>query len=631
MREPEITSSEEYGHSEPEQLIPPPEIASPAPEWQMYEETQRPPEYGEQTPAPPRRSRRRRHSAFSFTVLAVSAFTVVTTASVASGGTFLPGLGAFASGLAETYLSSPPPASPPPVSTPGEEQTEEVLRPTVTPIPGPSSQPSDTSPSVPSDSAAAPTEQPPAQQPHVSPPVVLPAPEPTAPPITTPSPEPEPMPTPAPAPQPTPVPEPAPLPVPVPTPPPTPEPTPTPTPPPSPAPDDDDDDGGSSGGGGGYEPPPPHTHTYGAWTDSGDGATHSRACAVDGATQTEPHRFGAWTSAEGGADHVHACAICGANIREGHTWDAGVETAPATCSVPGLRTYQCTACGEEKTEPIPVLPHDWGNGWADAGDGLNHTRACLIGGETETEPHTVAAGICTVCGANVTPPADPGPSNLPTVADPSYSVVAGTDGKAHTIFTGASWTRGQDEAGQVVAQWAVCPADAPDAPVASGEQEVGENSPGVKVSGLSAGTAYTLTVALVYRQAGSDYEIEGFAPRSTTFTAETLPCQQHTAAGGDGTCDVCGEQKPAFSLTASINPAGGGAGHPRLVYTLEPLEATLRGLTLVGQHQQQDGTWVDMASIVQDLTDAGVYRWHVSGTRDGWQYDVYSNEVEYRP
>ena len=626
MNDPEISQFDEYGHCGPERLTPPPEIAPPAAEWQTSPEEQRPPEYGTQTGPRPRRTRRRQRGALAFTALAVSAVTVVTTASVASGGTFLPGLSALASGLHDTYLSSPLPASPLPASTSGggEDRTDlNVSPPGVSPIQTPPPQmpesvpaptdPPETYDPVPEDYAPRP------EQPVERPPVdatlaPAPTPGPTAP-VEAPA-----------APEPTPAPEASPSSSTTPTPTPEPSPTPTPTPPPpSPKPDDADDDGS----GGGYEPPP-HTHVYGAWTDSGDGINHIRVCTEDGIKQTAPHSFGTWSSAEDGRGHIHTCTVCGAQVQESHTWGAGTEATSATCTTEGLRTSSCTACGAEKAEPIPKLPHDWGVGWADAGDGQNHARTCLTGGERETEPHELREGVCVICGTAVTPPADPAPLTMPTAAAPSYSVVESTGGKAHTIFTGAYWTRDTAETGLVVAVWTICPMDAPDTQAASGEQDVRAYSSGIEVSGLTPGTVYTVTVKLVYRVNGGDYKIEGLIPKSTNFTAEDISAlhERHKDADGDGICDVCGEARPEITLTASVDYDYDGAGQVRLMYTLTPEEAALGDLTFIVQYQQ-DRVWIDTDLLLKELTDHGFYRWHVFGSLDGWIIDVYSSAVEY--
>lgn len=60
-----------------------------------------------------------------------------------------------------------------------------------------------------------------------------------------------------------------------------------------------------------------------------------------------------WLSDE--TDHWHQCD-CGTDSgREPHVWGDGTVTREPTGTEEGLKTYICTVCGTEKTEPIPVL------------------------------------------------------------------------------------------------------------------------------------------------------------------------------------------------------------------------------------------------------------------------------------
>lgn len=59
------------------------------------------------------------------------------------------------------------------------------------------------------------------------------------------------------------------------------------------------------------------------------------------------------------AQHWHECATKGHDDKldeANHAWDEGVITPPpATTTTPGVKTYTCTVCGYQKTEPIAVL------------------------------------------------------------------------------------------------------------------------------------------------------------------------------------------------------------------------------------------------------------------------------------
>ncbi len=69
------------------------------------------------------------------------------------------------------------------------------------------------------------------------------------------------------------------------------------------------------------------------------------------------------TCGEPGYTGDEVCTLCNQIITPGteikatgnHTWDAGVETTPATITAEGVMTYTCTVCKQTKTEPIAKL------------------------------------------------------------------------------------------------------------------------------------------------------------------------------------------------------------------------------------------------------------------------------------
>lgn len=78
-----------------------------------------------------------------------------------------------------------------------------------------------------------------------------------------------------------------------------------------------------SGGSGGSSA---HTHSWGAWTMTGE-KEHIRTCTTNAAhTQTQPHQ-----------------------------WDLGKVIVPATQFVSGSRVHTCSVCGGTKTQAIPAL------------------------------------------------------------------------------------------------------------------------------------------------------------------------------------------------------------------------------------------------------------------------------------
>jgi len=56
-----------------------------------------------------------------------------------------------------------------------------------------------------------------------------------------------------------------------------------------------------------------------------------------------------------------ACIVCFGFSACGceHEFDQGVITAEATCTAEGIKTYTCSACGETKTEAIPIKEHTY--------------------------------------------------------------------------------------------------------------------------------------------------------------------------------------------------------------------------------------------------------------------------------
>lgn len=76
------------------------------------------------------------------------------------------------------------------------------------------------------------------------------------------------------------------------------------------------------------EPAEPHVHTYSdEWAHDDVNHWHNPTC--------------------GDTTEVSGLAA--------HTWNDGVETTPATTTTDGVKTYTCTVCGAQKTEPIPKI------------------------------------------------------------------------------------------------------------------------------------------------------------------------------------------------------------------------------------------------------------------------------------
>ena len=80
------------------------------------------------------------------------------------------------------------------------------------------------------------------------------------------------------------------------------------------------------------------------------------------------HEYGEWTFVDVDT-HQRVCANDPTHIEtDGHTWNKGKVTTPATCRSEGVKTYTCTVCGGQKTEPIAKDPenHEGGTEIRDA-------------------------------------------------------------------------------------------------------------------------------------------------------------------------------------------------------------------------------------------------------------------------
>lgn len=98
-------------------------------------------------------------------------------------------------------------------------------------------------------------------------------------------------------------------------------------------------------------------------------------CKDCGQTRTEdiPKLSHSWTlneemcvkaeACEKDGVRYYLCKTCNAEKSEtvaAHTWDAGVETVPATCVQNGVMTYTCESCASTREEEIPCNDvHNW--------------------------------------------------------------------------------------------------------------------------------------------------------------------------------------------------------------------------------------------------------------------------------
>ena len=123
--------------------------------------------------------------------------------------------------------------------------------------------------------------------------------------------------------------------------------------------------------------------------------THTLKCKSCNKTVDEVHADRSddvnneWKTDKDNHWNVYGCGTI--MNKAAHTWDAGVETTPATCTTAGVRTYTCDVCKETKTEPIPVIAHQYE--WKH--DETNHWQECSVCHDIiDKAEHTYAAHKC---------------------------------------------------------------------------------------------------------------------------------------------------------------------------------------------------------------------------------------------
>ena len=123
---------------------------------------------------------------------------------------------------------------------------------------------------------------------------------------------------------------------------------------------------------------------------------HTIKCSVCGQKKDEVHadrpgdvRDDVWQ--RDGTNHWHEFA-CGTIMdKAAHTWGDGVVTTPATCTKAGVKTYTCDVCKATKTEPIPVIAHQYE--WKH--DETNHWQECSVCHDIiDKAEHTYASHKC---------------------------------------------------------------------------------------------------------------------------------------------------------------------------------------------------------------------------------------------
>lgn len=123
---------------------------------------------------------------------------------------------------------------------------------------------------------------------------------------------------------------------------------------------------------------------------------HTIKCSVCGQKKDEAHadrpgdvRDDVWQ--HDGTNHWNVYG-CGTIMNKAaHTWNEGVVTKGATCTEPGEKTFTCNVCKATKTEPIPVIAHQYE--WKH--DETNHWQECSVCGNTiDKAAHTFDTNNC---------------------------------------------------------------------------------------------------------------------------------------------------------------------------------------------------------------------------------------------
>ena len=138
--------------------------------------------------------------------------------------------------------------------------------------------------------------------------------------------------------------------------------------------------------------------------------------------------------------HTRSCTRCSDVITESHTWNI-LETIDPECATEGSRVYECSFCGLDKIESIPMLGHSYSGDVQSDGDVetmtclrcnttvVSHTHEWTVY-EIKTEPTCTTDGekdlLCTVCFAKKSASID--------ALDHDFSEVYAPNGDVHSLF-----------------------------------------------------------------------------------------------------------------------------------------------------------------------------------------------------
>lgn len=147
--------------------------------------------------------------------------------------------------------------------------------------------------------------------------------------------------------------------------------------------------------------PTEHSHSWVTETVAStctEAGASTQTCSGCGAnvTQVIPatgHSFGGWTDG-GDGTHSRVCGVCSTSESASHSWGEGQITVVPSCTSTGSRVYTC-ACGAQKSETLAVTDHAYG-AWTVSDTA--HSRACACG-KTESSAHSwdVSATVPATC------------------------------------------------------------------------------------------------------------------------------------------------------------------------------------------------------------------------------------------
>ena len=247
--------------------------------------------------------------------------------------------------------------------------------------------------------------------------------------------------------------------------------------------------------------------------------THTKECKVCGMTEEETHDKWPgdypieWTSNDDYHWHQFACGTI--MNKAAHTWDAGVETTPATCTTDGVKTYTCGVCQATKTETLKAAGHK-----------LTKTEAKDA---TCTEPGNSEYYTCATCGKFFS---DADGKNV--IDEDSWI----TKALGHA-YGEPAWSWSED--GKTATATFTC---ANNSEHTSTEQATIASAVKKAASCIEMGTTtYTATVTFENKDYKATKDVEDIAKIAHTLTPTVAKAATCTESGNNAywTCDTCGQ------------------------------------------------------------------------------------------